>query len=295
MADEQQRASREAGPGESGGNGGFLSHSEKNPPSPRISPQTPPLPSPVPPATHRAPVRMTAMALPTQDQVTDALRAVIDPELRRSIVDLGMVRSIDVQETGKVEVVVSLTTPGLSDPLALPAGGRTEREPARGSDRGRRRLRRAHARREGTAAAGARSPRRAARGRPGGGQERDLRRLGQGRRRQVDDDRQPRGRAAGRGPRVRRARRRRLRLLDPAHARRRPAPRGQRRAQDRAAHRARRDQGDVDRLLLGAKRGGRLARADAAQGDPAVPRGRRLGGARLPAARPASGHRATSR
>jgi ATP-binding protein involved in chromosome partitioning len=55
---------------------------------------------------------MRAMALPTQDQVTEALRAVIDPELRRSIVDLGMVRSIEVREGGKVEVVVSLTTPG---------------------------------------------------------------------------------------------------------------------------------------------------------------------------------------
>ena len=52
------------------------------------------------------------MALPTKDQVTEALRAVIDPELRRSIVDLGMVRSIEVRESGKVEVVVSLTTPG---------------------------------------------------------------------------------------------------------------------------------------------------------------------------------------
>ena len=50
--------------------------------------------------------------MPTKDQVTDALRAVIDPELRRSIVDLGMVRSIEIFETGKVEVVVSLTTAG---------------------------------------------------------------------------------------------------------------------------------------------------------------------------------------
>ncbi len=52
------------------------------------------------------------MSLPDQERITEALRAVIDPELRRSIVDLGMVRSIDVQEGGKVEVVVSLTTPG---------------------------------------------------------------------------------------------------------------------------------------------------------------------------------------
>ena len=44
--------------------------------------------------------------------MTEALRAVIDPELRRSIVELGMVRSIDVHEDGRVDVVVSLTTPG---------------------------------------------------------------------------------------------------------------------------------------------------------------------------------------
>jgi ATP-binding protein involved in chromosome partitioning len=52
------------------------------------------------------------MALPSRDQVTERLRAVIDPELRRSIVELGMVRSIDIQESGRVEVVVSLTTAG---------------------------------------------------------------------------------------------------------------------------------------------------------------------------------------
>jgi ATP-binding protein involved in chromosome partitioning len=50
--------------------------------------------------------------MPTKEQVTDALRSVIDPELRRSIVDLGMVRSIEIRDGGKVEVVVSLTTPG---------------------------------------------------------------------------------------------------------------------------------------------------------------------------------------
>jgi ATP-binding protein involved in chromosome partitioning len=50
--------------------------------------------------------------MPTKDQVTEALRAVIDPELRRSIVDLGMVRSIEIRDGGKVEVVVSLTTAG---------------------------------------------------------------------------------------------------------------------------------------------------------------------------------------
>jgi ATP-binding protein involved in chromosome partitioning len=37
---------------------------------------------------------------------------VIDPELRRSIVELEMVRSVDLTDDGRVGVVVSLTTPG---------------------------------------------------------------------------------------------------------------------------------------------------------------------------------------
>ncbi len=37
---------------------------------------------------------------------------MIDPELRRSIVELEMVRSIDIHPDGRVDVVVSLTTPG---------------------------------------------------------------------------------------------------------------------------------------------------------------------------------------
>jgi len=51
------------------------------------------------------------MAL-TQDQVRDSLRSVIDPELRRDIVELEMVRSIDIHPNGVVDVMVSLTTPG---------------------------------------------------------------------------------------------------------------------------------------------------------------------------------------
>ena len=55
---------------------------------------------------------MQEMALPTKEQITQALKGVIDPELRRSIVELGMVRSVEVAEEGQVDVVVSLTTPG---------------------------------------------------------------------------------------------------------------------------------------------------------------------------------------
>src|ERR1700745_33457 len=50
--------------------------------------------------------------MPTKDQVIDSLRSVIDPELRRDIVELEMVRSVDVHENGVVDVMVSLTTPG---------------------------------------------------------------------------------------------------------------------------------------------------------------------------------------
>ena len=50
--------------------------------------------------------------MPTSEQVREALRAVIDPELRRDIVELEMVRSIDVHPNGVVDVMVSLTTPG---------------------------------------------------------------------------------------------------------------------------------------------------------------------------------------
>src|ERR687893_1484082 len=50
--------------------------------------------------------------MPTRDQILEALKVVIDPELHRSIVELGMVRSIDISELGAVNVTVSLTTPG---------------------------------------------------------------------------------------------------------------------------------------------------------------------------------------
>ncbi len=50
--------------------------------------------------------------MPTKDQIIDSLRVVIDPELRRDIVELEMVRSVDIHENGVVDVMVSLTTPG---------------------------------------------------------------------------------------------------------------------------------------------------------------------------------------
>jgi ATP-binding protein involved in chromosome partitioning len=53
------------------------------------------------------------MALvPNKDNITEALKVVIDPELHRSIVELDMVRSIEIGANGVVDVTVSLTTPG---------------------------------------------------------------------------------------------------------------------------------------------------------------------------------------
>ena len=48
----------------------------------------------------------------TKDEIRKALEAVIDPELRQNIVELDMVRSIEIADGGVVDVMVSLTTPG---------------------------------------------------------------------------------------------------------------------------------------------------------------------------------------
>src|SRR4051812_9590477 len=50
--------------------------------------------------------------MPEATAIREALKTVIDPELRHNIVDLGMVRSIETPVEGRVDVVVSLTTPG---------------------------------------------------------------------------------------------------------------------------------------------------------------------------------------
>jgi ATP-binding protein involved in chromosome partitioning len=50
--------------------------------------------------------------VPTHEQIMKALEVVIDPELRRSIVELQMVRSVEIGANGVVDVTVSLTTAG---------------------------------------------------------------------------------------------------------------------------------------------------------------------------------------
>ena len=50
--------------------------------------------------------------MPSTDQIVDALRPVEDPELRRSIVELGMVRDIAIDADGRVDVLIALTVAG---------------------------------------------------------------------------------------------------------------------------------------------------------------------------------------
>jgi len=50
--------------------------------------------------------------LPTKEQVFDALKHVIDPELGINIVDLGLVYEIEVTEEGVVHIDYTLTTMG---------------------------------------------------------------------------------------------------------------------------------------------------------------------------------------
>ena len=48
----------------------------------------------------------------TNEQIIEALRPVEDPELRRSIVDLGMVKGVDIGANGSVTVHIKLTVAG---------------------------------------------------------------------------------------------------------------------------------------------------------------------------------------
>jgi metal-sulfur cluster biosynthetic enzyme len=49
---------------------------------------------------------------PTEDQVREALKSVVDPELGINIVDLGLVYEVTVDEAGDVDIEYTLTTMG---------------------------------------------------------------------------------------------------------------------------------------------------------------------------------------
>jgi len=65
------------------------------------------------------------MSLPTVDRLTAALATVQDPEIKRPITDLGMVESVDVDESGLVRLTVLLTVSGcpLKDTITRDVNG----------------------------------------------------------------------------------------------------------------------------------------------------------------------------
>ena len=54
---------------------------------------------------------MARNTLLSPEQLMEALEPVQDPELRMSIVDLGLIYDVDIDEDGMVDVVLTLTTP----------------------------------------------------------------------------------------------------------------------------------------------------------------------------------------
>lgn len=49
---------------------------------------------------------------PTSEDIREKLREVLDPELHISIVDLGLIYDVLVSDTGRVKVIMTLTTIG---------------------------------------------------------------------------------------------------------------------------------------------------------------------------------------
>lgn len=47
-----------------------------------------------------------------KDEIRNALKQVIDPELGISIVDLGLIRKIEPDDSGNVQIEMTLTSPG---------------------------------------------------------------------------------------------------------------------------------------------------------------------------------------
>ena len=242
----------------------------------------------------------------TVDDVIDALRPVEDPELHRSIVDLDMVRDVRIDGDDASPSRSPSPSPGARCATRSRAGS-PRRSPRIGV-----RVRRPVLRRDDRRAAGRRSGRSSTATRPPPPGSQPAHGHAEGRAIPfADPDEHTRvlliasgkggvGKSsvttnlavalAQRGQERRRHRRRRVGLLDPAHARRR-APARRDRLDARAAHRRRRRALHLDGVLRQGGPAGHLAGPDAPQGARAVPHRRLLGRPRLPARRPAAGHR----
>jgi len=64
------------------------------------------------PASPDAAVPADASGVPSEEQVLEALKSVVDPELGINIVDLGLVYEVAVDPSGDVDIQYTLTTMG---------------------------------------------------------------------------------------------------------------------------------------------------------------------------------------
>lgn len=55
---------------------------------------------------------MSVPALPSRDAMLTALSKVNDPEIRKPITELGMVKSVEIDDAGKVALAIFLTVSG---------------------------------------------------------------------------------------------------------------------------------------------------------------------------------------
>ena len=217
-----------------------------------------------------------------QDRALAALKQVMDPELHRDLVSLGMVKDLRVEGERRL-------APGGAHHARLPAA--RDHRPRRGERPARRR------RLGGDHPLGRPGARRAGRGRGrphARGEEHRAGRGGQGRGGQEHRGHQPGRRPAADGASGGAPRRRHLRPFAAGDGRhQRPAPLARRQAA--RAHRGARPQGHVHRLPGGAGPGAHLAGAHGHRGAAPAPARRELGPARLPHPRPAARHRRRAR
>ena len=57
------------------------------------------------------PQEVTLTAMPTVDDVIEAMKDVIDPELMVNVVDLGLVYGVNIDDEGNVTIDMTLTSP----------------------------------------------------------------------------------------------------------------------------------------------------------------------------------------
>jgi len=54
---------------------------------------------------------MNAIPLPTKTEILNALKPVVDPDMRISLVDLGLIYDIVIEDSGRILIKMTLTSP----------------------------------------------------------------------------------------------------------------------------------------------------------------------------------------